>query len=129
MKIPIQLFDVRGTVYPFDITFSIGQSDKTLAKFLSKYDDIDIEYEMTCLKLSGAGCTSLLNNNHVVVRLVPEYDFVDFQSNVAHEIFHAVTTMMENIGLKLEIMVSDEAYAYMIGHITREFYKQLKTEK
>jgi len=40
-----------------------------------------------------------------------------------------VTFMLENIGLKLEIMVSDEAYAYLIGHITREFYKQLKIEQ
>lgn len=127
--IPIQLFEVRGTVYPFDVMFSIGQSDKTLAKFLSKYDDIDIKYEMTCLKLSGSGCSSLLNNNHIVVRLVPEYDIIDFHANVAHEIFHAVTFMLENIGLKLEIMVSDEAYAYLIGYMTREFYRQLKIEQ
>jgi hypothetical protein len=50
----------------------------------------------------------------------------DFGS-LAHEIFHAVSFVMYKIGQTLEIRVSDESYAYLIGYLTKEIYKKLNT--
>lgn len=43
---------------------------------------------------------------------------------VAHEIFHATSFIFEHIGMPHDSN-SEEAYAYFIGFITREFYKYM----
>jgi len=50
----------------------------------------------------------------------------DFGS-LAHEIFHAVSFVMYRIGQTLEIRVSDESYAYLIGYLTTQIYKKLNS--
>jgi hypothetical protein len=44
---------------------------------------------------------------------------------VAHEIFHAVYDLLAKAGIRLSFD-SDEAYAYLIGHITQKFYEKAK---
>lgn len=43
---------------------------------------------------------------------------------LAHEIFHAVTFILTRIGMSLT-NESDEAYAYLIGYLTKEIYKHI----
>jgi len=44
---------------------------------------------------------------------------------VAHEVFHAVELLMDRIGCKLTDE-SSEAYAYLIGYLTKEIHRCLK---
>ncbi len=43
---------------------------------------------------------------------------------VAHEITHAAIGILKYAGIKL-VDESEEIYAYLIGYLTREFYKKL----
>lgn len=109
-------------VYPFDVMISFGQSDRDLRIALKKlgteWDGI-LEMGETTM-----GRTVLMPNNATVLRLknIPqsctEYGFL------AHEIFHAVTFILNRIGMSLTEQ-SDEAYAYLIGYITKEIYKRI----
>jgi hypothetical protein len=45
-------------------------------------------------------------------------------NEIAHEIFHAVDTILGYRGIHL-VPGSEEAYAYLIGHITRCIYRYM----
>lgn len=49
-------------------------------------------------------------------------------SVVHHELFHAAYEVMDWIGIPLTPQ-TEEAYAYMIGYITNEFYKKIKRQE
>lgn len=128
MKTPPQNFIVRGTVYPYDVMFSIGQTTKQLLKDANRFVP-DMNNKNNSLAVSGTGRTIQTERNQLVV-IIKDLPYApQFHSTVAHEIFHAATMMLDRAGFKLEIMVSDEAYAYLIGWLTQEFYSNLKTKK
>ena len=109
-------------VYPFDVMVSFGQTDEQLKRQLIRFGvEWDQIFEMGETTM---GRTTLTPGNTTVLRLqkIPEscleYGFL------AHEIFHAVTFLLERIGMTLT-STSDEAYAYLIGYLTTEIYKHL----
>ena len=119
-------FVVQGTVYPFDVLFSIDQTDGKLRKTLDKIlpDGTNIEALMN-LPDSCKGIAVRLSSGQYVVRLREKGVSTDvLAGNVAHEIFHVVTFLMDYVGVKFHLETSDEAYAYMIGYLTKEFYKK-----
>lgn len=121
-KKPIN-FILPLVIYPFDIMVSFGQSDDQLKRYLKKWGikwDKDLELAPT-----GLGRTAMLNGNQTVLRLKNVPVSVTDYSTLAHEIFHAVAFIMDRIGMSLVICQSDEAYAYLIGYITKEVYKRI----
>ncbi len=114
-------FIIPLIIYPFDVMVSISQSDEQLTKDLHKYD-IDWDDDMKC---NGQGRCVMTPTNQTIIRLwnYPE-DNEDYGC-LQHEIFHAVTFIMHRIGMELIVTKSDEAYAYLIGYLTREIYDRL----
>lgn len=122
-------FIISLEVYPFDVMVSIGQTDKQLAESLKPYDNgrmTERDYELckytsdTCL---GRAAMFSTNSSILRTRQIPK-TANDF-GNMAHEVFHVVTFVMHQIGMKLVVMKSDEAYAYLIGYLTENIYKEL----
>jgi hypothetical protein len=109
-------------IYPFDVMFSFGETDELLKRRLKRFGlDWDPTYEM---EETTMGRTILTPGNTTVLRLkkIPE-SYMEY-GFLAHEIFHAVTFLLERIGMTLTA-ASDEAYAYLIGYVTKEIYKRL----
>jgi hypothetical protein len=100
---------------------SIGQSDEQLKKSLKPYG---IEWSDS-MKCSGMGRSVMLDTNQSLIRLYnyPENNLD--MGTLQHEIFHCVTFIMDRIGMKFKLMQSDEAYAYLIGYLTKEIYDRL----
>lgn len=107
-------------VYPFDIVFSINQTDKQFLKSMKGNDLTDIELLLD-LPNTTRGRAVILPSNLSVIRLKIDKELP--HGEIAHEIFHAVTFILERVGMELIVMKSDEAYAYLIQYITNEFYK------
>lgn len=128
MKTPSQNFIVRGTVYPYDVMFSINQSHEKLIKELLPYHD-NVKENARNLILSGVGRTIQTHNNQIIVILKELDDTAQFHGNVSHEIFHACSYILDTAGVKHSVEYSEEAYAYLIGWMTQEFYRKLKTKK
>lgn len=121
-------FIVPLIVYPFDIMFSIGDTDKQLRKVLKKRlpkEEFDMCVEDECLLKFGGmdkGRTvMLITGGQTIVRLGKQPSY----AVVAHEIFHCVEFLFRRLNMPLTLD-NDEAYAYLIGYITEMFYKQEK---
>lgn len=103
-------------IFPYHITFSFGETQEVLEnQFKMKLQDFDSE----------DGLTYHFDNNNVLVRLkhFPK-SFQEF-GILQHEIFHAVTFVLDDIHIPFKLDVSDETYAYLIGYLTTEVYKKL----
>ena len=114
-------FIIPLVVYPFDVMVSFGESDKQLEMALGKYN---IKWSDN-MKVIGQGLFYMTESNQSIIRLkkVPQSD--DEFGYLHHEIFHAVTYILDRVGMKLILGKSCEAYAYLTGYITEEIYKRL----
>jgi hypothetical protein len=133
-KPPLRKTHVSGSffiiplqIYPFDIMVSIDEKDEVLRNRLAKYgstkEDCD---ELMNLSDTVRGRAVMLPSNQTVIRLKTLPKKYDMMSVVSHEVFHATAFILDKIGMKMELFISDEAYAYMIGFLTTEIYKKLK---
>lgn len=121
-KKPIN-FILPLVIYPFDIMVSLGQSDDELKASLKEWG---IEWdEILEMAPTGLGRTAMLDGNQTVLRLTNVPVSVTDYGTLAHEIFHAVAFIMDRVGMVL-CRQSDEAYAYLIGYVTKEIYKRIK---
>lgn len=112
-------------VYPFDIAISINQSDK---KFRKDFKKIGGKWNKSMI-INGEGKFCMNKKNQSVIRIKHKVDSPVYLGVLQHEIFHAVTFIMDRIGIKLKLLTSDEAYAYLIGYITQKVYEELGTKK
>lgn len=112
-------FIIPLVIYPYDVMFSIGQSDYELENNLKNFG-LNIIDELK-LPTSTKARTYQTESNQTIIRLREEYSF----GILAHEVFHAVSLILNQIGMPLEVFVSDEAYAYLIQYIIEQF--ELKT--
>lgn len=114
-------FIITLVVYPFDVMVSLNQTDEQLKKELEKFG---CEWDDD-MKIVGMGRAMISPTNHSLIRLrnypVTNVDY----SHLQHEIFHIVTFIMSNIGIKFSILKNDEAYAYLIQHLTKEIYDRI----
>lgn len=113
-------------IYPFDVCVSINQTDAQVLKDLENNGDesnwdLLVNLPSTCLGRAVISPSNLSVIRFSVGKEIPH-------SVIAHEIFHIATFIMSRVGMKLKLMVSDEAYAYLIGYLTDEVYKILKTK-
>lgn len=120
-------FIIQMDIYPFDVMVSIGQSDKQLAHSLKPYGGhlVERDYEL-CRYPSDTthGRACMFSNNASLLRLRKLPSGPKDFGNLAHEIFHVATFVMDRIGMELKVMVSDEAYAYLVGFLTERIYTE-----
>lgn len=126
MRRKSQNFIIPLVVYPFDVMVSIDESDADLSKKLLKYvyDPEEISSLMNLPSTTIGRCV-MLSCNQTVIRLKRQFYKHETYANASHEIFHAATFILNRIGMKMEIEVSDEAYAYLIAYLTREIFKRI----
>lgn len=119
-------FIIPLVIYPFDIMVSFGETDKQLKKALKKagseWDD------SMSLAPNGRGRFCMNPRNQSVLRMPVIPVTVEQYGTLQHEIFHGVTFIFSRIGIKLVILKSDEAYAYLIGYITEQIYTQINKD-
>jgi hypothetical protein len=119
-------FIIKLVVYPFDVMVSIDEDDQTLLKRLLKHGNTEDDCcDLLNLDDTVRGRCVMLSSNQTVIRLKKQSIACDTMSMISHEVFHATTFILERIGMKMEVLVSDEAYAYIIGFLTREICKKL----
>ena len=123
----IKNFVLKMDLYGFDVMVSVDESDKVLVEKLMSHGNTSEDcHELLNMPTTTRGRCVMLITNHTVIRLKILPDKYELMGVVAHEVFHATTFIMDKIGMKLKINVSDEAYAYMIGFLTKSIYKKLK---
>lgn len=125
-------FIVPLVIYEFDIMFSVGESNYRASKAVEQrlmdsdfkiFQDDELLFKLpdTC----NGRTVHNLEGSQTIIRLRNKPIDANGYAVLAHEIFHAVDFIMRRIGITLS-SDSDEAYAYLIGYVTREFFKALK---
>lgn len=117
-------FIVPLVIYPYDVMFSVGQTNKEFKKsvkaILRKEFYNDLVDDVICNmheSLQGRTWHHLIGGQ-TIIRVPEKWE----QGTLAHEIFHAVDYIFRRIRMPL-CDESCEAYAYLIGYLTEEFYK------
>lgn len=126
-------FIIPLMVYPFDIMVSIAQSDGDFRAAIVKHlpsdclKDLEDDPAILIMGSTTNGRTlNLQTGFQTIIRLKDYPTGPRGHAIVAHEIFHACTFVLWRVGIELEVMKTDEAYAYLIDYVTSEFYKQLQ---
>lgn len=135
-KLRPQAFNIELHVYPYTVYVVIGKPElfrNCMDLTWKKPEEDIIEGWVKTLKQNqeeGHFATTFhLESNDVIIffanTVLPKQDPAMFQNYISHELFHAVSYVMKTIGMPLE-EDSEEAYAYLLGYVTQEFYRQLK---
>lgn len=120
-------FIVPLVVYPYDIWFSVGESDKKFINYLGEriQDEylVDLKEDaISVMRPTLRGRTfHHLVGGQTIIRL-PKVPVTSLERGVvSHEIFHAVDYILRRINMPLTDS-SCEAWAYLIGYVTEQFY-------
>lgn len=124
-------FIVPLVVYPFDIYVSIGETDGDFKNGIKRVMTKEMFKELcedpvACnLAQYAKGRTLVLTSNQTIIRVKNTPEYPEDYGVLQHEIFHAVTFIMDRVGMKFKLLCSDESYSYLIQHVTTEIYKRL----
>jgi hypothetical protein len=115
-------------IYPFDVMVSIGENDEELKEKLNEVGvdaegDNNWHYEAT-----GLGRAISFPGNQTLLRLRNKPETTADYGTLAHEIFHICEFILHKVGINLT-RDSDEAYAYLIGFVTRKIYESIFIEE
>lgn len=120
-------FIIELVVYPLDIMVSVGESDNTLFAKLKKFDVAEKDLKSAKYDSNGQARFCLFTGGQSLIRICKTPKTPEDYGDLQHEIFHAVSCILDRIGMKLVILKSDEAYAYLTGYLVTEIYKRLKS--
>lgn len=116
-------FIVSLKVYPFDIFVWFGYDIERMGKKLKKYVSHTEVDEFTAQSFNR-GKTCQFSSGQTVIWLPNSPQSVDELSVLNHEIFHAVTLILNKVGIRLS-EDSEEAYAYLIQYVSKQIYLHL----
>jgi hypothetical protein len=113
---------VRFGGYPFDVAISCGHSRDAITRKMRKLGALSDDEELS--EFTSLGRTTRFSNGSILVQLrtMPGTPF--WWGVFSHEVFHAVTQMMDKIGCRLTDD-SDEAFAYAIQDLTERILSVL----
>ena len=119
-------FNIPLDPYPYVLIVSFNEKDAALIAYLQEYDLLKDETEW--LKMDGrarhAG-KAFINSDKGLALMRFNFPLSsshpDALGTVGHEAFHVAHMVLDAVGVNLSFD-SDEAYAYLIGHIIKEIY-------
>ena len=119
------VFDIKCDIYPSDVLVFVDERKKNIKKLLKgiNYSNKEISHTLKKIKQSNGRCR-MMSDGLVVIILKSNIN--DFYSKICHESFHASTFILDRIGVKFKLGVSDEAYAYLVGYISKEIFNKLE---
>lgn len=119
---------VHVELFPYSVMFSFGEDDDTLSERLEKIgmSKKDLHSERHQWMPGSYGQYNMYPNGQFgLIRMHNLPSTSKDWGALAHEIFHVVACIAEQVGLQLLPGTSDEAYAYMISYITTELYEAI----
>lgn len=119
------IFTVDWQVYPFSVIVALGVTKDELLEYAGKYlTPRDVRYIEEQRFDSGKTVFSVRD---LTILWLEKYPNIG-SPVLAHEVFHAVTFLMEEIGVPLN-RETNEAYAYAIEYLTKEINNHLWSYK
>lgn len=118
----MRTIEIKVDIYNSVVYFVIGGSKKQIISFLEKHMT---NAEEMMEAVSNNAASTLLHSGKSIVIASANKTQEEFFSEIAHEIFHVTCWIMKYVGITLSDE-SEEAFAYLNGYITEQFYKKSK---
>ena len=117
-------------VYSTDVIFIYNMSNKKIKKKLKEFIKKEYHEKLKTLKLSSRPTVqgSFLSNDPIKIIKINKADTLeDFLSVLSHEVLHSVFHIMKNVSIEYTDK-SEEAFTYLMGHITKEIVHGIQQE-
>ena len=117
-------------VYNTDVIFIYNIGNKKIKKKLKEIIKHEYHEKLKTLKLSKNPAVrgSFISNDPIKIIKINKADTLeDFLSVLSHEVLHSVFHIMKNVSIEYTDK-SEEAFTYLIGHITKEIVHGIEQE-
>lgn len=117
-------------VYNTDVIFIYNIGNKKIKKKLKEIIKHEYHEKLKTLKLSKNPAVrgSFISNDPIKIIKINKADTLeDFLSVLSHEVLHSVFHIMKNVSIEYTDK-SEEAFTYLMGHITKEIVHAIEQE-
>ena len=117
-------------VYNTDVIFIYNMSNKKIKKKLKELIKYEYHEKLKTLKLSSRSTVrgSFISNDPIkIIKINKAETLEDFLSILSHEVLHSVFHIMKNVSIEYTDK-SEEAFTYLMGHITKEIVHAIEQE-
>lgn len=126
MKIKPRIFKVDCGSYPFDILFCLEVKKEAILSHLKNRYGVKLSSkDNDALTMYGYGRTIMVDGGRVIMWFQMKDHADHMHGMIAHEVFHAVEMLFDLVGIGYNGVISGEAWAYQIDHITRQIYAKI----
>ena len=124
------IIPINIDVYNTDVIFIYNIGNKKIKKKLKEIIKHDYHEKLKTLKLSKNPAVrgSFISNDPIKIIKINKADTLeDFLSVLSHEVLHSVFHIMKNVSIEYTDK-SEEAFTYLMGHITKEIVHGIEQE-
>lgn len=124
------IIPINIDVYNTDVIFIYNIGNKKIKKKLKEIIKYEYHEKLKTLKLSKNPAVrgSFISNDPIKIIKINKADTLeDFLSILSHEVLHSVFHIMKNVSIEYTDK-SEEAFTYLIGHITKEIVHGIEQE-
>ena len=124
------IIPINIDVYNTDVIFIYNMGNKKIKKKLKEIIKHEYHEKLKTLKLSKNPAVrgSFISNDPIKIIKINKADTLeDFLSTLSHEVLHSVFHIMKNVSIEYTDK-SEEAFTYLMGHITKEIVHGIQQE-
>ena len=124
------IIPINIDVYNTDVIFIYNIGNKKIKKKLKEIIKYEYHEKLKTLKLSKNPAVrgSFISNDPIkIIKINKANTLEDFLSILSHEVLHSVFHIMKNVSIEYTDK-SEEAFTYLMGHITKEILHGIEQE-
>ena len=124
------IIPININVYNTDVIFIYNMDNKKIKKKLKEIIKHEYHEKLKTLKLSKNPAVrgSFISNDPIkIIKINKANTLEDFLSILSHEVLHSVFHIMKNVSIEYTDK-SEEAFTYLMGHITKEIVHGIEQE-
>ena len=124
------IIPINIDVYNTDVIFIYNMGNKKIKKKLKEIIKHEYHEKLKTLKLSKNPAVrgSFISNDPIkIIKINKAETLEDFLSTLSHEVLHSVFHIMKNVSIEYTDR-SEEAFTYLMGHITKEIVHGIEQE-
>ena len=124
------IIPINIDVYNTDVIFIYNIGNKKIKKKLKEIIKYEYHEKLKTLKLSKNPAVrgSFISNDPIkIIKINKAETLEDFLAILSHEVLHSVFHIMKNVSIEYTDK-SEEAFTYLMGHITKEIVHGIEQE-
>ena len=124
------IIPINIDVYNTDVIFIYNMGNKKIKKKLKEIIKHEYHEKLKTLKLSKNPAVrgSFISNDPIKIIKINKAETLEyFLSTLSHEVLHSVFHIMKNVSIEYTDR-SEEAFTYLMGHITKEIVHGIEQE-